>query len=181
LLEFFGTDSKSINLDGLFGIRIAEGMTINRPKKAMRIIFFFGNFLIGVINKLYGTGKFKGLDEVLNYKLKLSVYTIHERMGVLAKNATDSVKKQMPQYWNDFKLLVDKPYNSKQVNRFDVERRDSEKLVKGDSKPEKRFDEKFSDACLGLLMKDIGSELCSTEPDCFTYFLQENASGKNFL
>lgn len=178
LLNFFETDWRSINLDGLFGIRIAQGKLLFTNKSTKKVNFLLNFLFKGVFNKLNQVQKFKGLDEVLNYKLKLSVHVINKRIIALANKTTDVVKNQEPQYWNAFKLLVDRPYDPKVVQKVTGIVDGNYRKSFNNSRPERRFDEKLSDACLTLLMKDIETKSCGTDTDCFQYFLIENASGK---
>lgn len=154
LVKFFEMDSHAINLDGLFGIRIAEG-----------------EFL-----KLNQINEFPGFDDVLNYKLKLAIDILTERLTLLSNIVTRNVKKQIPKYYENFKLIVNTPFIFNNDNNAFKSHTLKLKKYYNDTNLITQFKERFSDSCLSLLMKNNEEKKCVTDDSCFEYFLQENAS-----
>jgi len=157
ILQFFETNAEKINVDALFGLRIAQGVFIKLKNKNL-------------------SNKF---NQVTNYKLKTSIHTLVNRISSLAERVTDSVKALTPEYYKQFQLLINRPYiieDSQIISLFSQKESNHNGSVKN---LVTRFDENFSDKCLDLMMKqDIytNSSSCTTDPQCFEYFLQENAS-----
>ncbi len=158
ILQFFEKNANRINVDGLFGLRIAQGVFIK-------------------LKDLNLSTKF---DQALNYKLRTTLHSLTKRLSSLADRVTASVKTLTPVYYDQFQLLINRPYIIEDV-QVSLLIPNQQKL--DDSSPgtnlAKSFDENFSDKCLDLLMKQdvqTGNSSCTTDPQCFEYFLQENAS-----
>ena len=128
--------------------------------------------------KLNQITEFPIFDEVLNYKIKLAINILSTRLVKLSKSVTKDVKRQIPKYYADFKLIVDKPF----VFHMDSNTFKSHtmKLIKvyNSTHLVSEFKERFSDSCLGLMMTDNKEKACASDSQCFEYFLQEDASGR---
>ena len=152
IVESFEQDSHAVNLDGLFGIRIAQA----------------------VFAKLHNMD-FIETDLVLNYKLSLSLGILKERLYLLADKVAELVRVQTPDYYRDFELLINQPFLLQppdRQSRFIF----SQQFTKTSSK-NSQLDEKFSDACYSLLMRNNSIKACATNDACIQFFLQPDASG----
>jgi hypothetical protein len=157
LLTFFESDYENVNVDGLYGIRIAEG-TIGQ-----------------LVHKEY----YDNLQPKRNYdqnKLKLLLKELNQRLKKLSQKVTTSVQDKTPDYLKQFHYLVDKPFvfnrkeeNSKKMINLNIELLIS-KLVNNKISD---FNEAFSDKCYEMLMN---AEQCQTNDDCLEYFTNSQSS-----
>ena len=152
IVESFEQDSHAVNLDGLFGIRIAQA----------------------VFAKLHDMDIIHS-DLVINYKLRISLGIMKQRLRLLADKVAELVRVQTPDYYADFELLINQPFLLEQPDhqpRFIF----SQYLAETGSK-NTQLDEKFSDACYSLLMRNNSDKACATNEACIQFFLQQDASG----
>lgn len=151
ILEFFENNSHRINVDGLFGLRIAQGVFV----------------------KLHELESFNGLNEDLSHKLKFSISILNKRFSKLADTVTALVQNEAGSYFTDFQLLINRPYlfdNFRNLKHLNLN------ISYNGDDLDTEFNEDFSDKCLSLLMKNNNHKDCQTDSQCFDYFMQENSS-----
>jgi hypothetical protein len=183
-MSFFENNFDSINVDGLYGLRIAEGFF--QLLKAQYILKYRTKFLIiGSLLELRNTLKSQSkLTSDLITKTITDenlVDILYDRLSTLNKRVYESVRKYSPSYANNFDLLISKPFKS--VNSQDNKNKLIFLQLAENSKDlTASFDEPFSDSCYSLLMKNNNNsnENCMTQDECFDFFTDSKASG-NFI
>ncbi len=83
-LDFYERNVEGINLDGLGGVRMAQGIFLELSEMS--------------------------LSKKLEYKLKAVINMFKERLTKLAEKTMGPVKNQAPNYYIKFKKLVESPF-----------------------------------------------------------------------
>lgn len=134
-LDFLEKDYESVNLDGLFGIRISEGVFIKLTHKAKSNLFY--------------------------YLLKKSIQSFNHRISYLAKKVHENLVYLSVEYIHKFNRLVERPFVSK--TKIDTGLLDDH-LLKINFKKNDTFNEKLSDLCYSQLINgnygDLIEPLC---------------------
>jgi hypothetical protein len=184
-ISFFEDNFDSINVDGLYGLRIAEGNSINFK--------FNKNSMLNFIQAIFFKGSIHNLVNTLKSQSKLTssliantlsdeslIDIIYDRLSNLNKRVYNSIGKDSPNYANDFDLLINKPFTSGYSNDLQKKLMYS-KYAEKSKDLTNSFDEPFSDSCYSLLMKNNNlKENCETKHECFDFFTDPKASGKFF-
>ena len=155
VLEFLEENYDSVNIDGLFGIRIAEGMIINIEKHSTESI-------------------------IQKYKIR----DIESRLKTLASKIFEIEIERSPEYAQNFKILIGKPYKASKLNhkknklfaRLDF---DILKSIKSSPILVTNFNEQFSDKCYSILLDKYRDPIdnCQTNDECLEYYTASDASG----
>jgi hypothetical protein len=142
-LKFFEENYKAVNLDGLFGLRISQGI-------------------------------FQQIKQVSNKKINKIINLFNDRIQSLAEKITKQVEETAPNYYKNFKILINKPFLQHDSDyRVEVHFKSSRLLHFKNT----NFDENFSDSCYSLLLNDNNIKKCSTNNDCLEFFTRKTASG----
>ena len=163
LLSYLESNHEQVNLDGLFGIRMAQSkssasLTVARSWANIRSPSFQA-----AIGRSSGSKTLKALQK---------------RVESLAELVVKSAKESTPEYFEMFKNLIDQPFLSSRVHL--VKPQVDESLMRAfGSYGNSEFDEPFSDRCYSMLLGKSRTE-CAFSKDCFRFFSEPNASGKNF-
>jgi hypothetical protein len=155
VLEFLEENYDSVNIDGLFGIRIAEGMIISIEKHSTESM-------------------------IQKYKIR----DIESRLKTLASKIFEIEIKRSPEYAQNFKILIGKPYKASKLNhkknklfaRLDF---DILKSTKSNPISVTNFNEQFSDKCYSILLDKYRDPIdnCQTNDECLEYYTASDASG----
>ena len=156
VLEFLENNYDSVNIDGLFGIRIAEGMIMNIEKHSTKSL-------------------------IKKYKIN----NIMLRLKILASKIFDSVIESTPDYAQNFKILIGQPFksidfNTRKNNIYDRLDFDILKSISSNSSLITSFNEQFSDQCYSILLDKFNDPVnnCKTNDECLEYYTKPEASGK---
>ncbi|CAF1075708.1 unnamed protein product [Brachionus calyciflorus] len=122
-LIFFERNYELVNVDGLFGIRAAQGA--------------FLNF------------KYKQLDP----KLNLTLTSLTMRLSTLSKKIYDNLSRLPVDYVSNFELLINKPFIPKLKIRNGLSRNKIFFIEKFYKSQNQEFNEKFSDLCYSNILK----------------------------
>jgi hypothetical protein len=149
IISFFDKNYNNVNVDGLFGLRIAEGIFLHILKS----------------NQSYHTFSDHDL-----------VHAIYERLLNLNKKVFESVQIETPVYAQNFDILIRNAFllNTKK-NKNDKWRKLKSSRFISKYKPFDLltdFNEPFSDGCYSILL-----ERNQTNSECFEFFTEEKASG----
>lgn len=157
-LDFFQSDSHQVNLDGLFGIRVAQGQLAD----------VLQNALLGSIS--------------LPRSLRVEVTSLVTQMESISQHVTNNL--QDTDYYRSFEPVVSKAWNSsysiRHVTRSSVPRFEPEKLkalVHNYDEPrgDRCFEEIFGSARLPNSRKLVPK--CTIRPGCRTYLLEGTTNG----
>ena len=163
-VKFFERNYKSVNVDGLYGIRIAQGA-------------------IAKLDQNLKADKSQVKSEFLSQVILRNnlVENLAIRLRNLANKIYNNVNQESPQYAGDFDLMINKPFvindstdeNPKFINKH-LKRPVVEASVENDLITS--FNEPFSDKCYSLLMRDNQANSCATSDECFDFFTESKAS-----
>jgi hypothetical protein len=155
VLEFLEENYDSVNIDGLFGIRIAEGMVNNIEKHSTESMI-----------------------------QKYNIRDIESRLKTLASKIFEIEIRRSPEYAQNFKILIGKPYKASKLNhkqnklfaRLDF---GILKSIKSNPILVTNFNEQFSDKCYSILLDKYRDPIdnCQTNDECLEYYTASDSSG----
>ena len=152
LIAYFESNYKNVNLDGLFGIQMARA-NLKRS-----------------------------VDESTADKkspLHRHLMALLQRANTLAKSVAESVKLSNPTYFDQFKRLINTPFELDPNLELDSSRLSFSDTISSDESiiDSQHFDEQFSDSCLVGLMEKSSSSSCQVSDECLEFFAQPDATG----
>lgn len=155
VLDFYDRDYKSINLDGIFGLRVAQGA------------------LLSIINNVQD-GQLSVEDNVLN-----QVKELYNNASLTAKSALPFLQRSSPQYFRKFRKQVSdpwlnfKPFTNKKLVKQQYKPQSRRNVI--------NFDEGTSDQCMteltGTAPGSDGSQPCHISDKCWGLISAEGTEG----
>ncbi|XP_061162327.1 UPF0764 protein C16orf89 homolog [Saccostrea echinata] len=148
-IAFFSSDYSDINVDGLFGLRMAQGQMMEAVEQCYKTPACSGQYLS---------------------KLK----SIESKIGETSDKALPYVKESDPAYYQRFLQTISKawilPYQPMEFDDTDLT---SVTLGTNSS-----YDEDYGDACYARVMGTFNNSLprCTMTPECWKFMTSENTS-----
>jgi hypothetical protein len=161
-ISFFEQDLKNVNLDGLYGIRYAQGT------------------FIGIISnaKHYDASKASS-----TYKFVKIFQLLEKRIEDLSRSIMLNVKQKDERYFDNFMILIDRPFVWRPQSTISADHSIvinskiyESSLIQNEIK---NFNEKSSDSCFTHLLGGISNnnECRATNEECLNIFLNSESTG----
>ncbi|XP_046844706.1 UPF0764 protein C16orf89 homolog [Xenia sp. Carnegie-2017] len=155
LVSFFEEDVDKVNLDAIYGLRVAEGAWALCLKK--------------YLNSTMADGKMRRISN--------RIRKIHQKASSISNLAQIFIKHRSPKYYATFKFVVDKPwkfYRDFQFNKIPT----SNVTNTSAFKHRDDFSEGTSDRCMSEVMgTNINRTKCTVTRDCFKTITNQNSFG----
>lgn len=154
-LNFYHRDFRSINLDGIFGLRVAQGA------------------FLSILNDVQD-GQLRLEDHILK-----QVKGLYNKASMIGQHSIPFLKKSAPEYFEKFKKQVSdpwlsfKPFTNKQLQKRIYDPQQKRHFVS--------FDEAQSDKCMaeitGTGASSNSSQPCQVSDECWRLISSEGAQG----
>ena len=149
LVSFFEGHVGEVNLDGIYGLRVAEGALKDSLTE-------------------HSEAFWNGMPEAEGENIRKQLVELSQRTSSVSNHAQSSIKKQSLSYFNKFKAVVDKPWHF--FVKFGAHKLPLFQATtshEGKEQMENKWDEKLSDQCMSEAlgsndkhMKCLFSERC---------------------
>lgn len=149
-VNFFSEDYSSINVDGLFGLRLGQGQL----REAVR----------------------ECRERSCDPELLKNLTSLDERLGTTCDSALPYVEATDPAYYNRFIKTINKPYITPYTSTL-FEEKDDVEVGTNTRYDEELGDVCFSRLMGTYLENDKPLPVCNTTFDCWDYMTTENTAG----